>query len=418
MIVIKPRIPKDCSVTLPGSKSYTHRMLIAAALAKGTSKLKDGLDSEDIDHTRTALSCMGISINGTPDCLVVSGGAGRMSPYSPEIHLGNSGTSMRLLTAVAALGQGPYVLTGTGRMQERPIDDLVLGLTQLGVHATCLKGNGCPPVEIRGNHPEGGSVDLKCGTSSQFLSAVLLISPYLKNGSDIHVVEGPVSKPYIDITVDVMNRFGVSVEREAYHRFRVKGEQCYRAVDISVPPDASQAGYFWAAGAITGAAVTVRGIGRESLQGDAGFTKVLADMGCRVALTDDGLTVKGGGLRGISVDMGNMPDLVPTLAVVAAFAHGATQITNISHLRAKESDRIRTTATELKKMGIRVEEAPSALTVWGGPAVGADIDTYDDHRIAMSFAVAGLRVPGVRIKDEHCVSKSFPKFWEVFESLE
>ena len=418
MIEINPRTIGSCSVVLPGSKSYTHRMLIAAALADGKSLLRGGLDSEDIHHTRSALESMGISIAGSPEMLHVAGASGRLSPYVKEIYLGNSGTSMRLLTAVAALGVGPYILTGSSRMQERPMDDLLLGLSQIGVEAQSLKENGCPPVRIHGNAPAGGPVSMNCARSSQFLTAVLLIAPYLRNGADITVVEGPVSKPYIDITVDVMSRFGVRVERNGYQRFKVAGGQCYRAGEMTIPPDASQASYFWAAAAVTGGAVTVTGIDQAGCQGDIGFLEVLKKMGCRVESTANGVTVTGGNLKGIEADMAHMPDLVPTLAVVAAFADGATRIHNIAHLRIKESDRIRTTATELQKMGIQIKEAESELTVWGGIPKGAEIDTYDDHRIAMSFAVAGLRVTGIRIKGENCVAKSFPNFWEVFGSVQ
>lgn len=417
MIEITPRTIGHYSVTLPGSKSYTHRMLIAAALADGKSLLRGGLDSEDIHHTRSALECMGISISGSPEALCIAGAGGRLSPYDKEIFLGNSGTSMRLLTAVAALGAGPYVLNGTERMRQRPMDDLLAGLSRLGVEAQSLHGNGCPPVRIQGKTLKGGRVSMNCEKSSQFLTAVLLIAPYLESGADITVVKGPVSKPYIDITVDVMGRFGVKVERTEYQRFRVTGGQCYQAAETRVPPDASQASYFWAAAAVTGGAVTVAGIGQAGTQGDIGFLEVLKRMGCSVETAENGITVMGGNLKGICVDMAHMPDLVPTLAVVAAFAEGATRIHNIAHLRIKESDRIRTTATELQKIGIRVEEGESELTVWGGRPHGADIDTYDDHRIAMSFAVAGLRVAGIRIKDENCVAKSFPGFWEVFGAV-
>jgi 3-phosphoshikimate 1-carboxyvinyltransferase len=325
---------------------------------------------------------------------------------------------MRLLTAVAVLAPGRSVLTGTPRMSQRPLQGLLDALAQCGASVRSQRANGCPPVEIVGAGFKGGSVELDCHVSSQFLSALLLIGPYGSEALLIDVTRGPVSRPYIDMTLAVMARMGVAVHREGYRRFSVSGGGRYRGGEQVVEADCSQAGYFWAAAAIDGARILVKGIRRDSLQGDVRFVDVLARMGCRVTEAPDGLTVRGGPLRGVTVDMGHMPDLVPTLAVVAAHADGTTVMHNIAHLRAKESDRLAATAAELAKMGIETRATAETLTVRGGCPHGAVIDTYDDHRMAMSFALAGLRTPGVLIRGEQCVEKSFPEFWKVFNALQ
>jgi 3-phosphoshikimate 1-carboxyvinyltransferase len=361
---------------------------------------------------------MGIRIDdGDRKRIIISGSSGGFKTYADQIYLGNSGTSMRLLTAVAVLGQGPFTLTGTDRMAERPIQDLIDALLQMGVQIHSKNQNGCPPVQISGGRLSGGAVDINCRTSSQYLSALLLIAPYTRNGLTIRVTEGPVSKPYVDMTVEVMDEFGVSVKRDGYERFEVDGNQCYRSGDYTVESDASQAGYFWAAAAVCGTGVKVKGLSADSRQGDVQFAKLLANMGCRVYAESDGITVGGGSLKAVDVDMGDMPDMVPTLAVVAAFAEGTTTIRNVSHLKAKESDRLSAVANELTRMGIDARCSDDELFITGGKPHGAEIETYDDHRIAMSFAVAGLVTPQTIILDENCVEKSFPNFWDVLEEL-
>jgi 3-phosphoshikimate 1-carboxyvinyltransferase len=337
-------------------------------------------------------------------------------PAEP-IYLANSGTSMRLLIALAALGKGVGIFFGTPRMHQRPIQDLLAGLGQLGIAAVSTSGNGCPPVEIRGGGVQGGKVALDCSLSSQYLSALLLIAPYTRNGLEIEVTKGPVSRPYVDMTVDIMQRFGVTVNRSGYRHFAIDGNQVYRAGTYAVEPDCSQAGYFWAAAAVTGRRVKVLGTDENSCQGDVRLAEVLKAMGCRVDHDADGIAVTGGRLAGIEVDMADMPDTVPTLAVVAAFADGVTRIRNVAHLREKESDRLAAVAAELSRMGIAAVCTDTGLTIEGGRPRGAEIETYNDHRMAMSFAVAGLQVPGVRIRGEGCVEKSFPEFWSVFERL-
>ncbi|MGD2000909.1 MAG: 3-phosphoshikimate 1-carboxyvinyltransferase, partial [Desulfobacterales bacterium] len=379
--------------------------------------VRNPLNSEDTLITRRCLSEMGVAIEEAPDHLRIQGTSGRLRLPETPVDLGNSGTSMRLLAAVAALGQGVCVLTGSPRMQKRPIQDLLLGLNQMGVGARSVNADGCPPIEVTGGGLKGGRVTIDCRISSQYLSALLMIAPFAKETVTITVSGGLVSRPYVDMTIAVMEGFGTTVQRNGYERFVVTGGQAYRAGNHAVEPDCSQAGYFWAAAAISGAGVTVAGTSKTSLQGDVRFTECLAAMGCRVLEDSDGIKVTGGPLTGVIVDMADMPDMVPTLAVVAAFARGTTVIENVAHLRAKESDRLGAVAAELTKMGIEADCTGSGLRIVGGNPQGAAIDTYNDHRIAMSFALAGLKVPGIKIKDETCVKKSFPNFWEVFNSL-
>jgi 3-phosphoshikimate 1-carboxyvinyltransferase len=419
MIEIKPHnIKPCCEVAVPGSKSYTHRILIASALSDGVCRIENALICEDTLLTMEALRQMGIQINEKSDNqLLVYGGSGALRPNRDRIYLGNSGTSMRLLTAVAALGQGTVTLFGTDRMGRRPIQDLIDALAQIGVRVFSTNRNGCPPVVIKGNAVNGGAVAINCRASSQYLSALLLIAPYAVKGLDIAVTEGPVSRPYVDMTVEVMADFGVAVNREGYHRFQVAGKQIYHAGEHVVEPDGSQAGYFWAAAAICGTEIIVKGVTEASHQGDVNFAKLLESMGCKMLTQPDGITICGGDLRAVEIDMGDMPDMVPTLAVVAAFAEGTTVIKNVSHLKSKESDRLTSVVNELVKMGVDARCSDDELIVIGGRPHGAEIETYGDHRIAMSFAVAGLDTPGIVILGENCVEKSFPEFWNVFEGL-
>lgn len=417
MIEIKTHPITDSTVCVPGSKSYTHRILIAAALSDGICRIINPLRSEDTLLTLSGLKQMGVDVDANTEEIVVHGTAGRLKPCKDTIYLGNSGTSIRLLTGICALGSGCYVLDGTDRMQERPIQDLIDGLNQLGIGAHAIHKNGCPPVHVNGKQVSGGPVKLNCNISSQYLSSLLLMAPYTRDGLDITVAQGPVSKPYVDMTLEVMERLGVRVDRDGYTHFKVPGNQVYRAGTYTVEPDCSQAGYFWGAAAITGAAVKVKGTTKQSRQGDVRFADVLAAMGCRVAEDPDGIRVSGGPLVGVDVDMSDMPDMVPTLAVVAAFATGTTEIRNVAHLKAKECDRLNSVVTELNKMGIDAECTDKGMVITGGQPIGAQIHTYDDHRLAMSFAMAGLKVPGIVIKDEACVGKSFPNFWDVFQTL-
>jgi 3-phosphoshikimate 1-carboxyvinyltransferase len=416
-IEILPQQIGPAIVQVPGSKSYTHRTLIAAGLAAGQSEVVRPLLSEDCLLTMQALRQMGVAVGEPGERITVTGCGGALKATDLPIELGNSGTSMRLLTAIAALGRGDYTLTGTARMQERPIRELGDALAGLGVPVAYGRRPGCPPITVSGGRIAHRKVQIDCRVSSQYLSGLLLAAPCTEKGMAIEVAGGPVSKPYIDMTVEILERFGIVVNRDGYTRFDVPGRQRYRCGSYEVAPDASQAGYFWAAAAVSGATVTVQGVYADAIQGDVRLAQVLGRMGCRVDATPAGIAVTGGELKAVAVDMGDMPDMVPTLAVVAAFARGTTVITNVAHLRAKECDRLAAVEAELAKMGINAHSTADELHVTGGTPHGAEIETYEDHRIAMCFAVAGLRVAGVRIKNPGCVAKSFPDFWEVFGGL-
>ncbi len=384
---IKPLHPVQASVAVPGSKSVTHRVLIAAALSDGPCRIENALASEDTGLTRQALERWGVRIEPEGEGLRVFGTGGDLAASPDPILLGNSGTSMRLLTAVAALARGRTVLSGTARLQARPIQDLLDGLAQVGVAARSLAGNGCPPVAIDGGGIAGGRASLNCSLSSQFLSALLLIGPYTHNGLEIHVTRGPVSRPYIDITLDTMRDFGVEAERDGYSWFKV------------------------------GSTICVRGTRRNSRQGDIRILEIFERMGCRVESRPEGVAVAGGPLKAVEVDMGDIPDVVPTVAVTAAFARGRTLIRNVAHLKEKESDRLAAVSTGLNRMGIDAGCDGESLWVEGGSPQPAAIDCRDDHRIAMSFAVAGLKAAGIIILDETCVRKSFPGFWQTLDAL-
>ncbi len=414
--------PVVAEVEVPGSKSITQRALVAAALARGESRLSGPLASEDTEFTAAALSRMGITVVRGEGPWRVDGGGGRITPPDSEIFLGNNGTATRILTSIAALGHGRMVITGNDRLRQRPILPLVEALRGWGVMISCAD-NGCPPVVIDGAGIPGGVTSLAPGLSSQYLSSLLLAAPCCRKPAEIRVEGEVLSKPYVRMTLKVMEQFGARVEAAAdLSRFRVEPTG-YDARDYRIEGDASSASYFWAAAAITGGRVKVKNVPDDSMQGDTGLVDILARMGCQVSRGDDGITVAAPQeLHGIEVDMGDCPDVVPTLAVVAAVADGPTRITNIAHLRVKECDRLAVMARELARIGVDTEEGDDFLVVKGRgrgelPAGGATVETYDDHRIAMSFAVAGLVIPGVRVSDETCVAKSFPDFWERFGRL-
>jgi len=415
---IEKREIKESRVLLPGSKSISHRALICASLARGRSRITNLLESEDIRLTTNALRMMGATIRLLEDGVVeVKGFDGRPGPGEGEIFLGNSGTSMRLLAGIAALGDKPMVLTGDGRMQERPMKELLDALEMIGVTARSLKNNGNPPVEISGGNRKGGRMSLDCSRSSQYLSSMLMMGGFLDQGLEIVLPSPAVSAPYVDLTLDIMKTFGVGAKPITPTLYKVPGGQTFTACDVTVEPDLSNASYFWAAGALSGKMITVGHVSESSLQGDLGFIRILEKMGCRVEIKDKGIGVRGGDLVAVDVDMGDLPDVVPTLAVVAAFARGTTRISNIGHLREKECDRISVVSAQLRKMGIETKEGADRLEITGGKPGGAFIETFNDHRIAMAFSVAGLMADGITIEDETCVAKSFPNFYEVFDRL-
>ncbi|MBW2466794.1 MAG: 3-phosphoshikimate 1-carboxyvinyltransferase [Deltaproteobacteria bacterium] len=409
-------------VNVPGSKSITQRALIAAALADGVSTLIGPLESEDTRYTAAALEQMGVTIEKGTDKWTVQGNSGRIATPDKEIFLGNNGTATRFLTSVAALGSGNFQITGDERMAERPIMPLMQALQGWGVDIASINDSGCPPLLLKANGLSGGKTVLPEGKSSQYLSSLLLVGPYARQQAELNVEGEILSLPYVIMTLAVMESFGIRVEaNETLNSFTIP-QGIYKAREYAIEGDASNASYFYAAAAVTGGEVTVPNVPVPSMQGDAAFVALLARMGCQVNKTGEGLTVSGPEeLKGITIDMAGMPDVVPTLAVVASQARGRTTIKNIAHLRIKECDRLHVVAVELAKMGARVQELDDALIIEGKdpdtPMHGAEIETYNDHRIAMSFAVAGLAVPGVKIKGEGCVAKSFPDFWDRFALL-
>jgi 3-phosphoshikimate 1-carboxyvinyltransferase len=414
---IRPFIHCDGVVSIPGSKSYTHRALIVSSLADGESVLVNGLRCEDTEYTTQALIRFGVPIFWESDCVRVLGRGGRFKASDERIDVGNSGASMRFLTALAALKKGITLLDGNERMRKRPMGELLNGLGELGVNAYSQKGDGCPPVIVESEGLKGGIVRIEGRESSQFLSGLLMVAPYALRDVEIEVIGPLSSKPYVDITQHVMSAFGVGIQSQGYHSFFIKAGQRYLPRKYRIEGDASNASYFFSAAAISRGRIKVKNLNPGTIQGDIGFLEILKRMGCRVSRGSDWVEVLGGELHGIEMDMNEMPDLVPTLAVTAGFARGKTVIQNIGHLRFKESDRIHALAIELSKMGIRIKEGDDWLEIGGGRPHGAEIETYSDHRMAMSFAIAGLAVPGVKIKGERCVDKSFPEFWETLQEL-
>jgi 3-phosphoshikimate 1-carboxyvinyltransferase len=420
---ITPIDTLDAVVEVPGSKSLTQRALIAAALACGESTLIGPLASEDTAYTMKALRQMGITVDDSdPKAWLVQGSGGSIATPDKDIFLGNNGTATRFLTSVAALGQGRFRISGGERMAERPIDPLIHALRGWQVQIQSEAANGCPPLSIDANGLSGGETVLPEGKSSQYLSSLLLVAPYAEQQADLKVEGEVFSKPYVKMTLAVMAEFGIWCDvAPNMNHFQIP-QGCYRGTQYQIEGDASGASYFWAAAAVTGGKVNVANVPVSSLQGDAQLVPLLERMGCQVERSEGGITVQGPEqLKGIEVDMGNMPDVAPTLAIVAAFAEGTTVINNIAHLRIKECDRLAVMVNELRKMGADVEEEDERMIIHGqaGGANlhGADIATYEDHRIAMCFAVAGLRVAGVKVHGEDCVAKSFPDFWERFEGM-
>jgi 3-phosphoshikimate 1-carboxyvinyltransferase len=413
---VEPIQPPDATVPLPGSRSLTNRALVCAALADGTSRLTGWLDSDDTRAMREGLERLGAEIREEEEDLVVRGVDGRFAIPMKPLDCRASGTTVRFLTACASLVPGRVVLDGVPRMRERPIQELGDALGSLGVQVRTVAG--CPPVTVQGGTLEGGDASIDSSRSSQYLSALLLVAPYAER--DVEITSGRiVSRPFVEMTLDVMGAFGAAVETRHGERFHISAGQRYRARSYAVEPDAMSAGYFFAAAAVTSGRVRIDGLTPASSQGDVRFVEVLERMGCGVERGGSWITVRGPRyLHGIDVDMNAMPDAALTLAIVACFAQGETRIRNVGHLRIKESDRMSALATELGKLGARVEVTESDLVIEPPEQVQpARIVTYDDHRIAMSFAVAGLAAPGIVIENPDCVGKTFPDFFQALEQL-
>jgi 3-phosphoshikimate 1-carboxyvinyltransferase len=413
------------TVTVPGSKSITNRALVVAALSsgQGSRTLTGALRSED---TEVMLDCLArLGFDCRPDwqsntILVAKHDHKRLIPAAEaDLFVGNSGTTVRFLTAMLSLGRGRYRLDGVPRMRERPIQDLLDTLNnQLGVKAVSEAGNGCPPVVIEssGRWP-GGVITVRSSVSSQFLSGLLLAAPFADADTELRPEGGLVSEPYVAMTATMLlSDWNCPVQKveSGYRVFATDTHQESRLPSTyAIEPDASAASYFWALAAITGGRITISGLTRKSLQGDVKFVDLLERMGCHVEEDSTGtISVQGGSPRGIDADMNDISDTVMTLAAVACFADGPTTIRNVAHIRHKETDRIAALAVELRKLGAIIEERPDGLTITPAPLKGCAVDTYNDHRMAMSLALVGLKVQGVIIRNPGCVAKTYPGYWE------
>lgn len=410
--------PVNGQVRPPGSKSLTNRALVIAALADGPSRLDGALDSRDTEVMIEGLQQLGITITHDSQAatIEVTGCAGRLPAKQATLWLENSGTSMRFLTALVTLGQGQFTLDGNARMRERPLAELVDALRGLGVEITCEANHGGPPVHVLADGLAGGTTSINGSVSSQFLSGLLMAAACARNNTRI-TLDGPlVSRPYLEMTMALMTQFGADVRESPQGTFEVVSGG-YTGGDYQVEPDASAASYFLAAAAITGGRVTVEGLDVDSLQGDVAFATALAQMGCTLEEDEQGLTISGRALQGIEIDMNAISDTAQTLAVVAAFAEGPTRIRGIAHARVKETDRVAAMVCELQRLGLDVHEHDDGLTIHPGPLQPTTIETYDDHRMAMSFALAGLKVPGISVSDPGCTAKTYPDYFSDLERL-
>ncbi len=417
MIEIVPIDKLDADIIVPGSKYIANRVLIISALAKGKSIIKNVPDNEDINNSIMALKSFGADIQRKDDLLIISGNKGKLKIPGKAINVGDSGTLLRFITGVAAICRGKVKITGSKRIQERPINDLISAFSDLGVKTKSLN-KGKPPVVIEGGTLKGGKIKIKGDISSQYISSLLLVASYAKEDVEIILKTEVVSKNYIDLTIQLMEDFGVKIERKGYSRFLIKSGQRYRAREYVIQGDWSSASYFLAAGAIVPGRIRIKNIDLKSRQGESRFYSVLKKMGCKINKKDDWIEVIGPErLIGIDIDMGSMPDTVQTLCSVACFAEGTTSITNIGNLRYKESDRINDTALELKKLGINVKTKDDSITIKGGNVRDGIIDTHNDHRTAMSFALIGLKVKRMKINNPEVVNKSFPGYWDKLKEI-
>lgn len=413
--------PVDADVQVVGSKSYTNRALIVAALARGPSQLSGALFSDDTRYMAESLRQLGVGVTADEDArtLTVQGIAGKVTADRARCFVGNAGTAARFLPAVMALGSGVYEIDGIARMRERPIAPLVDALTRLGVRIEALGQPGCFPLRIHGGALRGGRVSISGNVSSQYVSGLMLAAPAMADGLTIDIEGELVSRPYLEMTAQLMRDFGASVAQPTARSFAI-ATGGYDGRAYGIEPDASAASYFFGAAAITGGRVRVSGLGTRSLQGDRGLVHILAEMGCTVREGDDFTELTGpapGTLRGVEVDMADLSDVAQTLAVVAPFATSPTRVTGIGFIRRKETDRIGAVVRELTRLGVRAVEEEDGFVVHPGAPTPGDVDTYDDHRMAMSFALIGLVRPGIRIRDPRCVSKTFPTYFTVLETL-
>jgi 3-phosphoshikimate 1-carboxyvinyltransferase len=409
--------PVDATVEIPGSKSLTNRALLVAALAQGDSILENALFSEDSEYFVKCVEQLGIPITLNPHQaqIQVAGKGGEIPAKQADLFVGLAGTAARFISALVALGNGEYRLDGVPRMRERPMGDM-LTVLQTGGATVNFEGNsGFMPYTVYSKGFAGGNFSLKANQTSQQLSALLMIAPYAQQDTSIEVEGTLVSQSYVKMTCRLMADFGVEVNQIGDNQFQIKAGQRYQARHYTVEPDASNASYFFAAAAVTGGRVRVKHLTKQSCQGDILWLDVLEQMGCEIKASDDYTEVTGPKqLQGIDIDMNDISDLVQTLGAIAPFASSPITIRNVEHIRYKETDRIKAVVTELRRLGVQVEEFPDRLKIEPGPITPAAIETYHDHRMAMAFAVTGLKVPGIIIKDPGCTAKTFPDYFTRF----
>jgi 3-phosphoshikimate 1-carboxyvinyltransferase len=410
--------PVRGSIRPPGSKSITNRALVIAAMAQGRSELTGVLDSQDTQVMIESLRRLGLNVLQDVDrkWIAITGAGGGPPRSAADLWLENSGTSIRFLTAMCSLASGGYRLDGNDRMRERPIGPLIDALRQCGVRVDYEMREGFPPLQLSGDGWTNNDIAVSGDLSSQYLSALLMAAPAARRNVRVTVNGTLVSRPYVEMTLAMMRQFGAHVAEEPEQVFSLKPTG-YQAREYDIEPDASAASYFFALAAVTGGEITVEGLNRDSLQGDVRFVEALERMGCRAEWGDDSITVEGRPLRGIDVDMNDVSDTAQTLACVAPFATGPTRIRNVAHMRLKETDRVSAVVTELRKLGLTVEESLDGMLIHPGPMRPATIATYDDHRMAMSFALIGLKSPGIRIADPGCTVKTYPEYFTDLERL-
>jgi len=407
-------------VDLPGSKSVSNRILLLSMLAKGKTEIKNLLDSDDIRFMIAGMKKLGVKLDEkrNKNIITVLGTSGKIPVKKANLMLGNAGTAIRPLTAAVTLGQGNFILDGIPRMRKRPIIDLVKGLRQIGANLNCINGNDCPPIEVKAEGLTGGLTKLSGAISSQYLTSILLVSPYAKNEVRIEILDKLVSKPYVDITINLMKCFGVFVNNCDYKIFNVPNQPYLSPGKILVEGDASSASYFLAGAAITKGTVTVNGCGNESIQGDIRFANVLEKMGAKVTWDKQKITLTGSSLKGIDTDMNEMPDAAMTLAVTALFAEGKTTIKNIYNWKFKETERLNAVSKELRKLGAKVEKGNDYLVIQPPNKIKeTSINTYEDHRMAMAFSLAACGNSSITINNPDCVKKTFPNYFKVFTAL-
>lgn len=410
--------PINGKIRIPGSKSLTNRAILIASMANGQSTLSGVLHSDDTRYMLTVFKSLGINAEELEDRLQIQGCQGNLNKTSDRLYVGNAGTAARFLTAILPLGKGSYLLDGNDRMQQRPILDLIEALKPLGTQIEDINKTGCPPLKITATGLAGGAVSIPGDKSSQYVSAIMMSAPYAQKDTTIQVTGELVSRTYVEMTRRIMSDFKVKCDWIDEQTLLIAANQHYQGINYEIEGDASSASYFFGMAAITGGKISVSGLSKNSSQGDLGLVEILEKMGCEVEWGDNEIRLIGKSLKAIDVDMNTMSDVAPTLAAVALFAEGETVIRNVGNMRIKECDRISATVTELRKLGATVHEWEDGLSIQGNETLhGATLETYDDHRMAMSFSLAGLKIPGVVILDPGCVSKTFPQFYDAFLPL-